>query len=173
MKPRSAAARVLRTLLAVPLLACTYFVSRGSDLYNQGRYIEAAQVLEQTEYRLASSEDPDEHAEYGLYRGATLLRLGDLDGAQHWLTYAQQWELRHPGALRPDERDLLDERVIALQGDLERRHAIEEGQALAAEGAQGSRGPGGQGFEGGVPASGARSVERRAPARVAPSAIEP
>ena len=59
MKLRSAAARVLRLLLAVPWVACTYFVSRGSDLYYQGRYIEAAQVLEQTEYRLASSEAPD------------------------------------------------------------------------------------------------------------------
>jgi hypothetical protein len=173
MKLRSAAARVLRPLLAVPLVACTYFVSRGSDLYNQGRYIEAAQVLEQTEYRLEHSEAADEHAEYGLYRGATLLRLGDLDGAQHWLAYAQQWEQSHPGALREDERDLLEERIIALQGDLERRHAIEEGQALAAEGVQGSRGPGVQGFGGGAAAPGGRSVERRAPARVAPTSIEP
>jgi hypothetical protein len=173
MKPRSAAARVLRPWLVVPLFACTYFVSRGSDLYSQGRYIEAAQVLEQTEYRLAHSEDADEHAEYGLYRGATLLRLGDLDGAQHWLEYARQWEQRHPGALRDDERDLLEERCIALQGDLERRHAIEEGQALAEEGVQGPGGPGVQGFGGGAPATGARSVERRAPARVAPAAIDP
>jgi hypothetical protein len=173
MKLRSAAARFLGPLLAVPVLACTYFVSRGSDLYAQGRYIEAAQVLEQTEYRLASSRDADEHAEYGLYRGATLLRLGDLDGAQRWLEYAQQWEQRHPGALRDDERDLLEERVIALQGDLERRHAIEEGQALAAEGAQGPSGPGGQGFGGGTAATGAHSVERRAPARVAPAPLAP
>jgi hypothetical protein len=173
MKLRSAAARVLRPLLAVPLVACTYFVSRGSDLYYQGRYIEAAQVLEQTEYRLAQSEDADEHAEYGLYRGATLLRLGDLNGAQRWLEYAQQWERRHPGALREDERDLLDERFIALQGDLERRHAVEEGQALADEGVQGSRGPGVQGFGGGAPSSGARSVERRASARVAPGSLDP
>jgi hypothetical protein len=172
MKLRSAAARVLRPLLAVPLVACTYFVSRGSDLYYQGRYIEAAQVLEQTEYRLARSEDPDEHAEYGLYRGATLLRLGDLDGAQHWLVYAQQWERRHPGALREDERDLLEERFIALQGDLERRHAIEEGQALAAEGVRG-QGSGARGFGGGAATPGARSVERRAPARIAPGSLNP
>jgi len=173
MKLPRAAARVLRPLLALPLMACTYFVSRGSDLYYQGRYIEAAQVLEQTEYRLERSQEADEHAEYGLYRGATLLRLGDLDGAQQWLAYAQQWERRHPGALRDDERDLLEERVLALQGDLERRQAIQEGQALAAEGVQGSRDPGVQGFGGGAPASGARRVERRAPARVGPTALDP
>jgi hypothetical protein len=172
MKLRPAAARIWRPLLALPLVACTYFVSRGSDLYYQGRYIEAAQVLEQTEYRLARSQEPDEHAEYGLYRGATLLRLGDLDGAQHWLEYAQQWERRHPGALRDDERDLLDERVIALQGDLERRHAIEEGQALAEEGVRG-QGAAVRGFGGGTAAPGARSVERRAPARVTPAALDP
>ena len=172
MKLLPAAARVLRPLLAVPLLACSYFVSRGSDLYYPGRYIEAAQVLEQTEYRLERSKEADEHAEYGLYRGATLLRLGDLDGAQHWLEYAQQWEQRHPGALREDERDLLEERFIALQGDLERRHAIQEGQALADEGVRGP-GSGARGFGGGVPAPGARSVERRAPARIAPGTLDP
>ncbi|HEU4579297.1 MAG TPA: hypothetical protein VFS67_13625 [Polyangiaceae bacterium] len=179
MKLLSAAARVLRPLLAVPLLAvpllaCSYFVSRGSDLYYQGRYIEAAQVLEQTEYRLERSQEPDQHAEYGLYRGATLLRLGDLDGAQRWLEYAQHWEQRHPGALRDDERDLLEERLLALQGDLERRQAIQEGQALAAEGLQGSRAAAVQGFGGGgAPVTGARSVQRRAPARVAPNVLDP
>jgi tetratricopeptide (TPR) repeat protein len=137
MNPRSAApllarvlANVLRAamLLAAMLVGCTYYVSRGSDLYSQGRYIEAAQVLEQTEARLAEA-DPDERAEYGLYRGATLLRLGDLDGALHWLEYAQTWEQRHPGALRADELELLEERFIAVREDLERRAAA-EGQVL-------------------------------------------
>jgi len=137
MKPRSAAPRlacVLGTLFRAALLpagllvACTYYVSRGSDLYFQGRYIEAAQVLEQTEARLAEA-DPYERAEYGLYRGATLLRLGDLDGALHWLEYAQSWEQRYPGSLRADERELLEERFIAVRSDLERRAAA-EGQVL-------------------------------------------
>jgi tetratricopeptide (TPR) repeat protein len=124
MQPRSVAP-LLAHVLAASLLACTYYVSRGSDLYFQGRYIEAAQVLEQTERRLAEA-DPDERAEYGLYRGATLLRLGDLDGALHWLEYAQSWEQRHPGALRVDERKLLEERFIAVRADLERRAAAED-----------------------------------------------
>jgi hypothetical protein len=121
MKSGSAALR-LPLLLAFELLACTHYVSRGSDLYLQGRYIEAAQVLEQTEARLSEAE-PEERAEYGLYRGATLLRLGDLDGALHWLEYARDWQSKAPGSLRPDEQDLLDERFIAVHGDLERRAA--------------------------------------------------
>ena len=128
MKPGPAAPFLPYALLALSLLGCTYYVSRGSDLYSQGRYIEAAQVLEETESRLAEA-NPDEHAEYGLYRGATLLRLGDLDGALHWLSYAQSWERRYPGSLRADERELLEERFIALNGDLERRAAT-EGQVL-------------------------------------------
>jgi len=124
MKLSPAAPFLAPTLLALSLFGCTFYVSRGSDLYSQGRYIEAAQVLEQTESRLTDAE-PDEHAEYGLYRGATLLRLGDLDGALHWLEYAQSWEQRHPGSLRADERELLEERFIALHGDLERRAAAD------------------------------------------------
>jgi tetratricopeptide (TPR) repeat protein len=126
MKPGSAA--LARALLALSVCACSYYVNRGSDLYFQGRYIEAAQVLEQTESRLEEA-DPVECAEYGLYRGATLLRLGDLDGALRWLEYAQRWEQRHPGALQPDERELLEERFIALRSDLERRAAA-EGRSL-------------------------------------------
>ena len=121
MRSGSAVLR-LPLLLAFELVACTHYVSRGSDLYFQGRYIEAAQVLEQTEVRLGEA-DPDERAEYGLYRGATLLRLGDLDGALRWLEYARDWQRKEPGSLRPDEQDLLDERFIAVRGDLERRAA--------------------------------------------------
>src|SRR5688572_17609889 len=80
----STASRVGCGLLGFLLSACTFYVHRGSDLYFQGRYIEAAQVLEQTESRLTEA-DPVERAEYGLYRGVTLLRLGDLDGALRWL----------------------------------------------------------------------------------------
>jgi hypothetical protein len=111
-------------LLGCLLWACTFYVHRGSDLYYQGRYIEAAQVLEQTESRLTEA-DAVERAEYGLYRGATLLRLGDLDGALRWLEYARLWESRYPGALDAQQRELLEEQSIALRADLERRAAAE------------------------------------------------
>lgn len=109
-------------LLAVLLFsfACTHYVGRGSDLYYQGRYIEAAHVLEKTEPRLTGAS-PVEQAAYGLYRGATLLRLGDLEGAGRWLAYCQAVVQGHPQALRSEERQLLEETLIALRADLDRR----------------------------------------------------
>lgn len=104
------------------VLGCTHYVDRGSDLYYQGRYIEAAHVLEKTEPRLTGASHV-EQATYGLYRGATLLRLGDLEGADRWLGYCQTVTARHPDVLRKDEQELLQETLIALRADLDRRAA--------------------------------------------------
>lgn len=89
------------------LAGCSGYVKRGSALYADGRYIEAAEVFERTEYRLHNSS-PRERADYGLYRGMTLLVLGDLHNAQRWLSYSYEVERAHPGSLRPDRRALLD-----------------------------------------------------------------
>ena len=103
-------------------IACTHYVTRGSDLYYQGRYIEAAHVLEKTEGRL-SGASPVEQATYGLYRGATLLRLGDLAGADHWLGYAVRVSEARHGLLTQEEEQLLRESLIALRVDLDREAA--------------------------------------------------
>lgn len=98
----------LALALAVPLLAgCETHVRRGTTLYADGRYVEAAEVFERTEYRLAAYT-PRERAEYGVYRGMTLLVLGDLQNARRWMTYAYEVERVAPGALRSDRRALLD-----------------------------------------------------------------
>jgi tetratricopeptide (TPR) repeat protein len=102
--------------------ACTHYVGRGSDLYYQGRYIEAAHVLEMSERRLAEAE-PDERASYGLYRGATLFRLGDLDGARRWLEYSEHLSIANPTMLQSEEQQLLEETMIAVRADLDRRAA--------------------------------------------------
>ena len=107
---------------ALSVVGCTHYVGRGSDLYYQGRYIEAAHVLEMSEPRLTGASQV-ERATYGLYRGATLLRLGDLEGAERWLDYSQTVSARHPDVLRPDEIELLQETLIALRADLDRRAA--------------------------------------------------
>ena len=104
--------RVRRFLAFVALTAavtsgCETHVRRGSTLYGDGRYVEAAEVFEQTEYRL-TGYTPRERAEYGLYRGMTLLVLGDLASARRWLTYAYEVERVAPGSLRIDRRALLD-----------------------------------------------------------------
>jgi tetratricopeptide (TPR) repeat protein len=104
------------------VVACTHYVGRGSDLYYQGRYIEAAHVLEKSEPRLPGATNL-EQATYGLYRGATLLRLGDLEGARRWLEYCQRLQATFPDILRADELELLQETMIALRADLDRRAA--------------------------------------------------
>jgi hypothetical protein len=112
---------LLGLFLAV-LPGCTHYVGRGSDLYYQGRYIEAAHVLEMSEPQLRGAE-AGERAVYGLYRGATLFRLGDIDAARRWLEYSEQVSATHPEMLRPDQRELLQETIIALRADLDRRAA--------------------------------------------------
>ena len=108
--------------LAGVLVGCSFFVDRGSDLYFQGRYIEAAHVLEKTENRLEGGS-PGERAAYGLYRGATLLRLGDLGGAERWLDFARRTEIQFPGSLSRGELQLLRETLINLRVDIEREEA--------------------------------------------------
>ena len=91
-------------------------------MYHQGRYIEAAHVLEMSERRLKEADD-DERATYGLYRGATLFRLGDIDGARRWLEYSERLCVSHPKVLEGDEHELLEETMIAVRADLDRRAA--------------------------------------------------
>jgi hypothetical protein len=108
---RVAAARhagvVAIVFAAATLGACEGYVKRGSALYADGRYVEAAEVFERTEHRLGDSS-AKERAEYGVYRGMTLLVLGDLKNAQRWLAYAYEVERHKPGSLRTDRRALLD-----------------------------------------------------------------
>ena len=102
------------------LVGCSGYVNRGSALYADGHYIEAAQVFEHTESRLAES-NPREQAEYGLYRGLTLLVLGDLHGSEQWLQYASKVDGANPDALRPETRELLGRGLTEL--DTRRREA--------------------------------------------------
>lgn len=125
-----------RSLLAlvVFLAACTSgHVKRGALLYSEGRYIEAAEVFEQTEYLLEDS-DTRERAEYAAYRGLTLLGLGDLRQAHRWMAYAYQIEALHPGSLRPEERERLDQGWSDLGERMQRTPELptSPGTALAA-----------------------------------------
>jgi hypothetical protein len=124
--------RLLPLLLAIPISGCGgHYVTRGADLYSDGRYVEAAEVFERTQQRLASS-DPDEQARYGLYRGATLFVLGDFAHAQSWLTYAYDVERSHPGSLPSDERAFLDRVWIALEARFRNLPTTNTNTAVAA-----------------------------------------
>ena len=114
--PRLVARPVAPLMVVAALLAgCGgHYVNRGADLFSDGRYVEAAEVFERTQERLASS-DAGEQARYGLYRGATLFVLGDFAHAQPWLAYAYEVERVNPGALGSEDRAFLDRVWIALE----------------------------------------------------------
>ena len=103
-------------LLAGALLAggCGgHYVTRGTALYEDAHYVEAAEVFERTEERLASSSN-GERARFGLYRGATFLKLGDTAHAARWLGYARSVVKTDPDALGGDDMALLDASLKAL-----------------------------------------------------------
>src|SRR5882724_11145696 len=87
-------------VLCGALSACgaNHYVQRGADLYGEGRYVEADEVFERSEPRLARAA-PEDRAAYAAYRGATFVALGDLRHAKHWLSVASELERTHPGTL--------------------------------------------------------------------------
>ena len=109
-------ARIPGALIALAMAACSPYVERGEALYAEGRFVEAAEVFERTEARLAESSERT-RAEYGLYRGLTFLQLDDLRGARQWLAYAHRLGETRPGLIEDGERRLLDR----AWSELERR----------------------------------------------------
>ena len=105
------------TALATTLLltnACGgHYVTRGTALYDDAHYVEAAEVFERTETRLISSSN-SERARFGLYRGATFLKLGDTAHAARWLGYARGIVKSDPDALDGDDLTLLGASLKAL-----------------------------------------------------------
>lgn len=96
------------------LSACGgHYVTRGTTLYQDAHYVEAAEVFEQTEARLSSSST-SERARFGLYRGATFLKLGDTAHAARWLGYARSLVKSDPDALSADDLELLGASLKAL-----------------------------------------------------------
>lgn len=105
---RLAPAVCLLLLCAIGTGCAAHHLSRGADLYEGGFYIEAAEVFERTEPRLKKCS-VSERARYGLYRGATLLALGDLRRAEQWLQYSRRIVDSDTAALSRDDRSLLNQ----------------------------------------------------------------
>jgi hypothetical protein len=94
--------------------ACAaHYVTKGTELYDDGHYVEAAEVFEKTEQRLAGSSN-SERARFGLYRGATFFKLGDVPHAARWLGYARSIVKSDPDSLSKDDLALLDTSLKAL-----------------------------------------------------------
>ena len=100
-------ASVTACFAALTACGANHFVRRGADLYGEGRYVEADEVFERSEPRVARAP-LEERAAYAAYRGATFIALGDLTHAQHWLSLASDIERAKPGTLGTDERAFLD-----------------------------------------------------------------
>lgn len=114
VRPRARALQLTASVLMMLASACGgHFVARGTALYDDGRYVEAAEVFERTEQRLAQSPS-DERARFGLYRGATFLKLGDAPHAAHWLGYARSVVTSDPDALNADEHAMLEASLKAV-----------------------------------------------------------
>ncbi len=102
------------TSLTLLLGACGgHYVTRGTQLFDDGHYVEAAEVFERTEDRLAASSNA-ERARFGLYRGANFLKLGDVPHAARWLGYARSIKSTDPSALDREDSHLLDASLKAL-----------------------------------------------------------
>jgi hypothetical protein len=113
LSPRVSTWLLLGTALWLMSACGAHYVSRGTALYDDAHYIEAAEVFEQTEGRLASSSN-SERARFGLYRGATYLKLGDTGHAARWLGYARSLVKSDPDALGDDDLALLGASLKAL-----------------------------------------------------------
>ncbi len=115
--PRNWLVPVILTLVGAAGCGAQY-VARGAELYGDGQYIEAAEVFERTEPRLDESS-ASERARYGLYRGATLLALGDVRRAGRWLGYSEELVRAKPSLLSNDEVVML-RRALQVLADRER-----------------------------------------------------
>ena len=99
-----------RSLLVVAVLGMAgcraSYVDRGAALYADHEYLEADELFEHNEGRLQSATS-SERARYALYRGVTLLSLGDSARSRYWLKYAARCDERDTQALSSDERAML------------------------------------------------------------------
>lgn len=97
----------LAAALVFATAGCAGYVGHAKRAYHQGRYLEAAEQLGEREGEV-SDLTPRKQAEYGLYRGLSLMMLSDYPGAIDWFEFAYAVEARFPGSLTPTERKELD-----------------------------------------------------------------
>lgn len=87
---------------------CGSYLGSAQRAYQDGRYLEVAENLVVHEAEVPQLE-PAKQANYGFYRGLSLLRLGDQEAASHWLDFAADIEKKQPGSLLPAQRRELED----------------------------------------------------------------
>lgn len=99
------------------VLGCGGFVAGAKSAYQEGRYLEAAETLSEHE-REVRDLPAEGQAEYGLYRGLSLIRLQDYQGAMQWLTFASETEKRSPGSLKPEQKAELEKNIHDVEKNM-------------------------------------------------------
>jgi hypothetical protein len=89
-------------------LGCGSYLGTAQRAYQEGRYLEVAEDLGDHEAEVPKLP-PAKQANYGFYRGLSLMRLGDHDAASHWLDFAADVEKNRPGSLAPAQRRELED----------------------------------------------------------------
>jgi hypothetical protein len=93
---------VVLAVLALALAACSGPLSGAEAQFQKGQYPAAHQALLGLELESRSWREPA-RAEYALYRGLTLVALGDPGRASMWLREAKAVEDERPGSLDYDD----------------------------------------------------------------------
>jgi hypothetical protein len=86
--------------------ACGGPLAEGRSEFNAGHYPRAKQIFASIEAESRGYAEGD-RAEYDLYRGLTLLSLGDRAQAGTWLREAKAIEDTRPGTLPPEDAQRL------------------------------------------------------------------
>jgi hypothetical protein len=89
-------------VIALGLVACGGPLVDAETQFAKGHYPTAHQELVALEGESRSWSGAD-RAEYALYRGLTLIALGDRGRASEWLLEAKAAEDERPGSLRHDD----------------------------------------------------------------------
>ncbi|MRG95198.1 hypothetical protein [Polyangium spumosum] len=110
---RRLGALLVSSLLLFVAAGCGGYLGSAQRAYQDGRYLEVAEELGEHEGEVARLS-PRKQVSYGLYLGLSLLMLGDRDGAERWLAFAEEIEARQPGTLRPDEKRELEVARVRL-----------------------------------------------------------
>lgn len=98
----------LQLLICAFALGCGGFLAGAKTAYHDGRYLEAAEGLGEHEQEVRDLP-PESQAEYGLYRGLSLIKLQDYQGALQWLSFAMDIEKKNPGALKAEQKAELEQ----------------------------------------------------------------
>jgi hypothetical protein len=92
---------------------CGGYMGNARRAYQDGRFLEAAETLGEHEAEVA--EMPlRKQADYGLYLGLSLMKLGDHAGAAEWLGFTATLEQQRPGTLRSEELRALEKGLAQL-----------------------------------------------------------